>query len=245
MTGMLSKGRQFQMTKVIKSEYQHTVESAIAAVGAAISDISIVKILCALMDGRAWTATELGIAADIAASTASSHLSKLLTSGLISVISQGKYRYFRLANDEIANVIENLMCFSTDHVSQAKITTPKHLRRARTCYNHLASEVAVDIYHSLCQQKWITEDGRAITTLGLEQFKNMGIEFQATHSRNICCPCLDWSERRFHLGGQIGAVFLNYAETQAWLTRHQGYREVTISEKGYKVLAQHFDIKKK
>ncbi|MBS6210103.1 MAG: winged helix-turn-helix transcriptional regulator [Proteus hauseri] len=226
----------------IKSEHQHTVESAIAAVGAAISDISRVKILCALMDGRAWTATELGVVADISASTASSHLSKLLTSGLISVISQGKYRYFRLANDEIAKVIENLMNFSTDHVSQAKITTPQNLRKARTCYNHLAGVVAVDIYHSLCQQKWITEDGRAITTRGLEQFKNMGIEFQATHSRHICCPCLDWSERRFHLGGQMGAAFLDHAETQGWLTRHQGYREVTISEKGYKIFAQYFNV---
>lgn len=228
----------------IKSEYQHTVESAIAAVGAAISDISRVKILCALMDGRAWTATELGVVADISASTASSHLSKLLNSGLISVISQGKYRYFRLANDEIAKVIEKLMSFSTDHISQAKITTPKNLRKARTCYNHLAGEVAVNIYDSLCQQKWITEDGRAITTLGIERFKNMGIEFQAKHSHNICCPCLDWSERRFHLGGKMGTAFLHYAEAQAWLTRHQGYREVTISEKGYKALMFYFNIKK-
>lgn len=102
-----------------KTEYEHTLESAIAAVGAAIADISRVKILCALMDGRAWTATELSIAADISASTTSSHLSKLLSSGLISVISRGKYRYFRLASDDIAKVIENLMSFSTVHVSQA------------------------------------------------------------------------------------------------------------------------------
>lgn len=228
----------------IKTEYQHTVESAIAAVGAAISDISRVKILCALMDGRAWTATELSIVADISASTTSNHLSKLLNSSLISVIAQGKYRYFRLANDDIAKVIENLMSFSTESISQAKITTPKNLRKARTCYNHLAGEVAVDIYHSLCQQKWITEDGRAITTLGLERFKNMGVNFQAKGSRNICCPCLDWSERRFHLGGQIGTVFLNHAEIQGWLIRHQGYREVTISEKGYKIFAQYFNVNK-
>ncbi|WIV90098.1 ArsR/SmtB family transcription factor [Proteus appendicitidis] len=233
------------MTKSeIKTEYQHSVESAIAAVGAAISDISRVKILCALMDGRAWTATELSIVANISASTTSSHLSRLLNSNLISVIAQGKYRYFRLANDDIAKIIENLMSFSTENISQAKITTPKNLRKARTCYNHLAGEVAVDIYHSLCQQKWITEDGRAITTLGLERFKNMGVDFQAKGSRNICCPCLDWSERRFHLGGQIGTVFLNHAEVQGWLIRHQGYREVSISEKGYKIFAQHFNVKR-
>lgn len=228
----------------IKTEYQHTVESAIAAVGAAISDISRVKILCALMDGRAWTATELSIVADISASTTSSHLSKLLNSGLISVIAQGKYRYFRLANDDIAKVIENLMSFSTENISQAKITTPKNLRKARTCYNHLAGEIAVDIYHSLCQQRWIAEDGYAITALGIERFKNMGVDFQAKGSRNICCPCLDWSERRFHLGGQIGAAFLNHAEMQGWLIKHQGYREITISEKGYKIFAQYFNVDK-
>lgn len=72
----------------------------------------------------------------------------------------------------------------------------------------------------------------------------MGVNFQAKGSRNICCPCLDWSERRFHLGGQIGAVFLNHAEIQGWLIRHQGYREVTISEKGYKIFAQYFNVKR-
>ncbi len=203
-----------------KTEYEHTLESAIAAVGAAIADISRVKILCALMDGRAWTATELSIVADISASTTSSHLSKLLSSDLISVISRGKYRYFRLASDDIAKVIENLMSFSTVHVSQAKITTPEHLRKARTCYNHLAGEIAVKIYQVLCQEEWITKDGTEITEFGDKHFKLMGLNFQAKHSRNICCPCLDWSERRFHLGGQIGSALLNHAQTQGWIKRH-------------------------
>lgn len=225
-----------------KTEYEHTLESAIAAVGAAIADISRVKILCALMDGRAWTATELSIVADISASTTSSHLSKLLSSGLISVISRGKYRYFRLASDDIAKIIENLMSFSTVHVSQAKITTPEHLRKARTCYNHLAGEIAVKIYQVLCQEEWITKDGTEITEFGDKRFKLMGLNFQAKHSRNICCPCLDWSERRFHLGGQIGSALLNHAQTQGWIKRHQGYREVTINEKGNKAFAQYFNI---
>ncbi|MCU6405995.1 ArsR family transcriptional regulator, partial [Enterobacter quasiroggenkampii] len=116
-----------------KTEYEHTLESAIAAVGAAIADISRVKILCALLDGRAWTATELSIAADISASTTSSHLSKLLSSSLITVITRSKCHYFRLASDYITKVIENWMSFSTIHVTQAKSTTPEHLRRIRTC----------------------------------------------------------------------------------------------------------------
>lgn len=232
------------MTKLETQRQSHiTLESAIAKVGTALSDVSRVKILCALMDGRAWTATELGIVADISASTASSHLSKLLNSELITVISQGKYRYFRLANEEIAGVIESIMGLSANNVSPKKITTPLNLRKSRTCYNHLAGEVAVNIYDSLCQQKWLTEEGLAITVLGLERFKNMGLDFQTNGSRNICCPCLDWSERRFHLGGQIGAAFLKHSEAQGWLTRHLGYREVTINKKGYEAFNHYFNIK--
>ncbi|AZG98573.1 antibiotic biosynthesis monooxygenase family protein [Proteus mirabilis] len=128
------------------------------------------------------------------------------------------------------------------HVSQAKITTPEHLRKARTCYNHLAGEIAVKIYQVLCQEEWITKDGTEITEFGDKRFKLMGLNFQAKHSRNICCPCLDWSERRFHLGGQIGSALLNHAQTQGWIKRHQGYREVTINEKGNKAFAQYFNI---
>ncbi len=112
----------------------------------------------------------------------------------------------------------------------------------RTCYNHLAGEIAVKIYQVLCQEEWITKDGTEITEFGDKRFKLMGLNFQAKHSRNICCPCLDWSERRFHLGGQIGSALLNHAQTQGWIKRHQGYREVTINEKGNKAFAQYFNI---
>ncbi|QAV24582.1 ArsR/SmtB family transcription factor [Proteus hauseri] len=231
------------MTKLnLEITHESTLESEIATIGAAISDGSRVKILCALMDGRAWTATELSVAAEVSASTTSSHLTKLVNSQLITVISQGKYRYFRLANERVASVIESIMGLSVSNISKAKITTPLNIRKSRTCYNHLAGEIAVSIYDSLCQKKWITENGLEITTLGLEEFKKMGINFEFNNSRKICCPCLDWSERRFHLGGQVGVLFFMHAEKQSWLIRHPGHREITISAKGHKIFAKYFDI---
>ncbi|HHR5881126.1 TPA: ArsR/SmtB family transcription factor [Providencia alcalifaciens] len=226
----------------IKMKDKPTLESSIAAIGAAISDSSRVKILCALMDGRAWTATELGVVAEISASTTSSHLTKLLDNQLITVISQGKYRYFQIANEGVANIIESIMGLSASNVPQAKITTPPNLRKSRTCYNHLAGEVAVHIFDALNQKEWITENGSEITLLGIESFRTMGLNFNFKNSTKVCCPCLDWSERRFHLGGQVGAAFLAHAEKQEWLFRHAGYREITISEKGHRAFAKYFGI---
>ena len=211
------------MANLIRKEV--TFESSIAAIGAAMSDISRVKILSALMDGRAWTATELSSVANISASTASSHLSKLLDCQLITVVAQGKHRYFRLAGKDIAELMESMMGISLNHGVHAKVSTPVHLRKARTCYDHLAGEVAVKIYDSLCQH-----------------FHEMGIDVPSKHSRKICCACLDWSERRFHLGGYVGAALFSLYESKGWLTRHLGYREVTITEKGYAAFKTHFHI---
>ncbi|WP_342457167.1 winged helix-turn-helix domain-containing protein [Escherichia coli] len=177
------------MANLIRKEV--TFESSIAAIGAAMSDISRVKILSALMDGRAWTATELSSVANISASTASSHLSKLLDCQLITVVAQGKHRYFRLAGKDIAELMESMMGISLNHGVHAKVSTPVHLRKARTCYDHLAGEVAVKIYDSLCQQQWITENGSMITLSGIQYFHEMGIDVPSKHSRKICCALMN------------------------------------------------------
>ncbi|HAI4021295.1 TPA: hypothetical protein ACUPTZ_004986, partial [Escherichia coli] len=98
------------------------------------------------------------------------------------------------------------------------------------------------IYDSLCQQQWITENGSMITLSGIQYFHEMGIDVPSKHSRKICCACLDWSERRFHLGGYVGAALFSLYESKGWLTRHLGYREVTITEKGYAAFKTHFHI---
>lgn len=238
--GRLNKSAKAQSMDEITQNI--TFESAIAAVGAAMSDASRVKILCALMDGRAWTATELSIAAEISASTTSSHLSKLVASQLITVIAQGKHRYFRLAGKEVAELIEAMMGITSNSFTSAKVSTPLHLRKARTCYDHLAGEVAVKIYDFLFQEQWITADGGMITPVGVEHFRLMGIDAQPKSSRKVCCACLDWSERRSHLGGYIGAALLTHYESKGWLTKHVGYREVTINPKCYHAFKTYFHL---
>ena len=118
------------------------LEQAIAAVAAAMADPSRVKMLCALMDGRAWTATELSAAADVAPSTASGHLARLLDGKLITCLSQGRHRYYRLAGHDVAELVEQMMGLSWHRISPPETSAPKALREARTCYDHLAGAVA-------------------------------------------------------------------------------------------------------
>lgn len=137
-----------------------------AALAHAISDPSCVKMLCALMEGRAWTATELSVVADVAASTASAHLSRLVSEGLITCLSQGRHRYYRLAGTDIAGLIENIMGVSWHSRSSAKISTPSSLRVARRCYDHLAGEIAVHIYDFMAAEGWVTSDDTSMTPSG-------------------------------------------------------------------------------
>lgn len=231
------------MLKLVESvDDSHALEHAMAAVAAAMADPSRVKMLCALMDGRAWTATELSAVADVASSTASAHLSKLVSSHLISCLSQGRHRYYRLAGQDIAELLERMMGISWRSPSAARVTTPTSLRHARTCYDHLAGEVAVDIFDAMVKQAWLTADGTVLTDYGHRQFVEMGIELSRKTRRKLCCGCLDWSERRFHLGGEAGAAFFIHAERQGWLTRVTGFREVTITSAGRLSFKKWFNV---
>ncbi|MFE8152762.1 winged helix-turn-helix domain-containing protein [Brenneria goodwinii] len=218
------------------------LERSMAAVAAAISDPSRVKILCALMDGRAWTATELSAVADIASSTASAHLSRLVSGNLITCLSQGRHRYYRLAGNDIAELMEKIMGVSWRSASVAKIRTPSSLRAARTCYDHLAGEIAVSIYDFMVAEGWFTADGAAITSEGQKQFQQLGIMLNPKSRRKACCACLDWSERRFHLGGDAGAAFFLHCERKGWLTRVPGFREVCITSSGKIAFKKWFDV---
>lgn len=211
-----------------------------AALAAAMADPSRVKILCALMDGRAWTATELSAVAEVVPSTASAHLARLVASGLIAVVAQGRHRYYRLSGPDVAELIEMMMGVSLNWAISPTVSTPVSLRRARTCYDHLAGELAVGIYDFLVQQKWITPEGSAITEDGHHHFARLGLTPAKGQRRKVCCGCLDWSERRFHLGGALGAALLHSCEEKGWLTRTPGYREVSVTASGRLALNQHF-----
>lgn len=218
------------------------LEHAMVAVAAAMADASRVKILCALMDGRAWTATELSVVAEVSASTTSAHLARLVSGNLLTCLSQGRHRYYRLSSREVAELLEKVMGISWQSASSAKITTPSSLRLARTCYDHLAGEIAVEIYNVMLTQAWLTPDGNDITAKGLEQFGLLGITLNPHSRRKKCSACLDWSERRYHLGGEAGAAFFAYCEQQQWVARSIGYREVGITSAGKRAMKKIFDI---
>ena len=213
------------------SEPEAALETAMAMVASALSDPSRVSILCALMDGRAWTATELSTVAEVSASTTSGHLARLLSNGLVVCLAQGRHRYYRLAGPHIAGLLEN------------SITTPPGLRHARTCYDHLAGELAVNIYEFMLREKWLTADGQSLTSAGKTQLESLGAVLNARPRRKPCCPCLDWSERRFHLGGDAGSALLALFEQKGWITRAPGYREVQVTDSGRAALSRLFNLK--
>lgn len=209
-----------------------SLEKAMSSVASALSDPSRVSILCALMDGRAWTATELSAAADIAASTTSGHLARLLSTQLIKCTSQGRHRYYRLAGNHIAGLLENLMGVSTHFRLPPVSRTPVNLRFARTCYDHLAGELAVKIYEFMLQEAWLEADGTALSSAGKSHFHALGAVLDPRPRRKPCCPCLDWSERRFHLGGDAGHALMTLFLQKGWITRTPGYREVNVTDCG-------------
>lgn len=216
------------------------LEQAIAAVAAAMADASRVKMLCALMDGRAWTATELSAVADVAPSTASGHLARLVEGKLIACLAQGRHRYYRLTGHDVAVLVEQMMGLSWNRITPPETTAPKAMRDARTCYDHLAGAVAVQIYDDMQAEGWLEEDGSALTLYGREQFLQLGISLSAHSRRKACCACLDWSERRFHLGGEAGAALLIHLESKGWIQRVVGFREVVVTASGRSAVKKHF-----
>ncbi len=231
-----------QRNPVTEKAQASGLEQAMSNVAAAMSDPSRVAMLCALMDGRAWTATELSAVAEIAASTASGHLSRLLNHGLIVCLSQGRHRYYRLAGHDIAGLLENLMGVSMSPRRMPATGTPRHLRHARTCYDHLAGELAVRIYAFMLEKNWLAPTGEALTAEGRERFAALGVPLNPKPKRKACCPCLDWSERRYHLGGDAGAALLTLFLQRGWLERIPGYREVTVTAAGREALQRLFSI---
>lgn len=224
---------------VLGHHCQHDhLEDALAAVASALADRSRVRMLCALMDGRAFTATELSAVADISPSTASAHLARLTQTRLIKYLSQGRHRYYRLAGPEVADIMERLMGLSWEQTAAIPIRTPVHLRHIRSCYDHLAGEVAVALYEHMIVSIWLSSDGTTLTPLGVAALTQIGVDCSAgTSRRRFACPCLDWSERRPHLGGQLGAAILKAFEQHAWVVRHLDSRGMNVTPKGKKALA--------
>jgi DNA-binding transcriptional ArsR family regulator len=184
----------------------------ITEAAALMGDPARARMLSAMLDGRAWTATELAFEASVAPSTASAHLARLLSGGLVSNVRQGRHRYFRLMGSDVATAIEALMALSTRTSPSKRLPGPRdeRLRHARTCYDHLAGTLGVKLFGYLTAQSWVVSDQRgwAFTADGAADFARLigGTTIMLTEQGR---SCLDWSERREHLGGALGKSILS------------------------------------
>lgn len=218
----------------------------LSSIATLIADPSRAKILCSLMDGRAYTATELSVVAEISASTTSVHLTKLESQGFITLLKQGRYRYFRLASEEIANALEILMNLTliSKTARNIKSSTPLVLRLSRSCYHHLAGKIAVKMMEIMHDSGWIIGDEQyTLSELGQRELKRMGFNLEKLSlQKTIAKNCLDWSERKYHLSGALGTQLLIFFEQKKWIERYPQSREVIWTHAGKQALKKYFEI---
>lgn len=222
----------------------------IARIGALMGDPARANILSALLSGKALTATELATEAGITGQTASSHLKKLMEGGLLTQAKQGRHRYFTLAGPEVGAVLEAVMGLAARKGHLRTRTGPRDpkMRAARVCYDHLAGDMAVRIFDSLQKRGFLAvstdKGGLALTADGEGFVSGIGIDLGAlTASRRpMCRACLDWSERRNHLAGGLGAALLTRFTESGWLRREPAGRIVHISPKGEAELKKLFPV---
>ncbi|MDP5009434.1 MAG: winged helix-turn-helix domain-containing protein [Glaciimonas sp.] len=218
----------------------------IVGIAALIGNHARAEVLTALMADRALTATELADIAGVTKQTMSSHLAKLVDAGLIAVESQGRHRYFRLADRDVAHLIESLMgvAFRVGAVRIRSSPREPALRKARVCYDHLAGELGVNVYEGLLRSGALklNEDEIILTAGGRKLFEKIGIATDdlQMQRRTFCRACLDWSERRHHLAGALDASLLERIIAMEWAKRSKDSRVVAFSVKGEQALLEYF-----
>jgi DNA-binding transcriptional ArsR family regulator len=210
----------------------------ITNIAAMIGDHARAEVLAVLMSGMALTATELADAAGVTRQTISAHLAKLGDAGLLSVESQGRHRYFRIADAEVAQLLESLMgvAFGLGAVRVRSSPREPALRKARVCYDHLAGELGVLVYESLARRGafMLGADGVELTDTGRDAVGALGIDLDQLPAsrRPFCRTCLDWSERRHHLAGQLGTLLLDRFQQLGWARRLPDSRVLAFTPGG-------------
>ena len=221
----------------------------IAMVASLVGDPARANMLTALMSGKALTASELAQEAGITPQTASSHLAKLEAGGLVEPEKQGRHRYYRLTDPDVAGVLEGLAGLAARAGHMRVRTGPKdpELRRARICYDHLAGDLGVQMLDSLKTQKLVRQRKQDIElTVEGVRFLERNLQISTdmlTHPRRpVCKACLDWSERRHHLAGTLGAALMARFTELKWAARDTtpGSRVVNFSRNGEKRFAALF-----
>lgn len=226
--------------------------ASMAEVASLMGEPARAAMLQAMMDGRALTATELADVAGITPQTASFHLCRLCASGLVGVLQQGRHRYHRLATPQVAQLLESMMLVAAGTLVPRTRTGPRDaaLRAARTCYDHLAGQLGVGIADAMRRQGWVeVDDDAGVLTVNGEAFlARQGIDFdrslvkRRTRALPLCRLCLDWSERRPHLSGRLGAALCRHSLTLGWVRKRSGSRALDVTPEGKRVFREVFRV---
>lgn len=220
---------------------------AISSIAALLADPGRAAMVWALMDGSARPAGELALLAGLSPSSTSAHLAKLVEGGLLLQQSHGRNRYYRLAGPEVGQLVEALA--STALAAQPRQNrtiplsrgTPLALREARTCYDHLAGELAVGLFARMSGAGWLAQEGKsvAITEAGAAGLQALGIDLASVgkRRRQLACACPDWSERKPHLGGAVGAALLERCTQAGWLRPSNSSRALHVSPHGRRAIS--------
>ena len=224
------------------------IEANIAFVAGLLADPTRATMCLALAGGEARPAGELGARAGVSAQTASNHLGKLIAGRILRVEQQGRWRYYRLADAEVAHAVEALAVVApplprrvkTDEIDGAA----KRLKEARTCYSHLAGRLGVALADALVAERWLEDDGRGyrVTTKGERSLRALGIEANGRRAQAPARRCLDWTERRPHVAGPVGTALAELALRRGWVRRLRGTRAVLVTPSGRTQLQRVFNV---
>ena len=221
----------------------------IPRIASLLADPARARILWTLIDGTTRPAGELAFAANISAQSASGHLAKLVEGGLLHADAQGRHRYFRLASPEVARVIESVASLNaatqprTPRSPLPSRSTPLQFLHARTCYRHLAGELAVRVLDAMLKSRWLIPAGRdySITVLGLERFAELDVH-PAAWRGVFAKSCVDLTQRRPHVGGPLGDALLHTFVARGWVQRQRRSRVVSITPEGHQGFRQYFGV---
>ncbi|MGJ8628046.1 MAG: ArsR/SmtB family transcription factor [Sulfitobacter sp.] len=218
----------------------------ISRIAALIGDPARANILTALMSGKALTATELAGEAGVTLQTASAHLSKLESAGMIACRKSGRHKYFTLGGDDVGHALEVLMGLAAGAGHLRTRTGPKDaaLREARVCYNHLAGEKGITLFQGMLSREYVREvdEDVVLTDAGAEFLTQFGVDLTLLKRSKtpLCRPCLDWSARRSHLAGSVGRALLAQMQERGWAKRIEGTRIVAFTSDGEAAFEQTF-----
>ena len=225
-------------------------ELAVSRIAAAIGEPARARMLFCLMDGHARTSTELAVVADVATSTASAHLNRLKAERLIKLVTQGKHRFYSLEGPKVAKVLEGLSVLVDAPRRESAPNIPTRLRAARVCYDHMAGALGVRLHDRFKELGWLTRDSNGpddsyeVTESGKKGFAALDVDLEGTRKlrRRFAYACLDWSERRPHIGGGLGAALLKAALKRRWVTQDLDSRAIRVTSLGRREILSRFNV---